>query len=86
MDARTDRGGVGFGELNFGETTRRRRRTRRLVRTADRRVKPPHGTLPDKLHPPAVLKGLYRRVHKDQVSHASVLAPHRAGERQHMQD
>ncbi len=41
---------------------------------------------PDKLHEPAELKGLYRLVDEDQVTPASVLAPHRARVRQRIED
>ncbi len=92
MDARTDGGGVGCGELNFGwARLGDARRTRRLMRAADRMMRHPQGTSPDKLHEPdkrhepAELKGLYRLVDEDQVTHASVLAPHRERVRQRMQ-
>lgn len=69
---------LSFGEENFG-TARLgdRRRTRRLVETADRMVRHPGGTLPDKLPWPAALKGLYRLVDPQAVTHAAVLKPHR---------
>jgi hypothetical protein len=40
--------------------------------------------LPDKLNQPAALKGLYRLVNNDAVTHASVLAPHVAQVRRRM--
>ncbi len=86
MDARADGGGVGFGELNFGGAQLGdARRTRRLVRTADRMMQRPQGTLPDKLHEPAELKGLYRLVDQEEVTHAAVLAPHRERVRQRIE-
>jgi hypothetical protein len=62
-----------FGKAQLGD----RRRTRRLVQTADRMMTRPGGTLPDKLQDPAELKGLYRLVDAEAVTHAAVLEPHR---------
>lgn len=71
-------GRLSFGEENFGTAQLGdRRRTRRLVETADRMVRHPGGTLPDKLPLPAALKGLYRLVDPQAVTHAAVLKPHR---------
>ncbi len=71
-------GRLSFGEENFGTAPLGdRRRTRRLVETADRMVRHPGGTLPDKLPLPAALKGLYRLVDPQAVTHAAVLKPHR---------
>src|SRR5947208_16929375 len=53
------------------------RRTARLVRVADRCAAHPGGTLPHKMATPADLKGLYRLLDADAVTHAAVLAPHR---------
>lgn len=67
-----------FGEAHFGAARLGDvRRTRRLVETADRIAQHPGGTLPDKLQDPAALKGVYRLMNADQVTHASVLEPHR---------
>ena len=67
-----------FGELHFGSAELGDvRRTRRLVQVADRMVKHPGGTLPDKLSDPAGLKGLYRLAARDEVTHEAVLAPSR---------
>jgi hypothetical protein len=50
-----------FGEEHFGAAKLGDvRRTRRLVQLADRVVKRPGGTLPDKIDDPASLKALYR--------------------------
>jgi hypothetical protein len=77
---------TGFGELNFGMVQLGdRRRTRRLVQAADRILQHPCGTLPDKLNHPAELKGLYRLVDQDRVTHAAVLSQHRDLVRQRMQ-
>ena len=67
----------GFGEKNFGSCVLGdKRRTRRLVTTADAIMAHPGGSLPDKMGSPAMLKGLYRLMNNDQVTHASVIAPH----------
>jgi len=62
-----------FGGARLGD----RRRTQRLVRCAARIVQRPGGTLPDKFKDPAELKGLYRLMDGDSVTHAAVLEPHR---------
>jgi len=68
---------AGFGEENFGTCVLGdQRRTRRLVRTADAIMAHPGGSLPEKMGDPAMLKGLYRLMDKDTVSHESVIAPH----------
>ena len=67
-----------FGEEHFGLAELGDvRRTRRLVQLADRMVKHPGGTLPDKLSDPASLKAMYRLAGKEPVTHESVLAPSR---------
>lgn len=76
---------ISFGELNFGKAQLGdRRRQRRLVETADRLLQHPGGSWPDKLNQPAALKGLYRLVNHEAVTHASVLAPHLEQVRQRM--
>ena len=71
MDALIPR--MGFGEMSFGTIQLGdRRRTRRLVQAADRILQHPCGTLPDKLNYPAELKGLYRLVDQDRVTHAAL--------------
>jgi hypothetical protein len=62
-------GGEYFGGAQLGD----RRRTRRLVELADRIAKHPGGTLPDKVNSPASLKGLYRLMDCEEVTHRSVL-------------
>ena len=64
------------GELRLCELGDKRR-TDRLVKTADLIVQHPGGTLPDKLQSPAALEGLYRLAHQKKVTHAAVLQPHR---------
>jgi Transposase DNA-binding len=67
-----------FGQRNFGNAQLGdKRRTARLVKTADLIVQQPGGTLPDKLQSPAALDGLYRLVNQRKVTHASVLQDHR---------
>jgi Transposase DNA-binding len=70
--------GATFGQQHFGAAVLGdRRRTRRLVRTADQIARHPGGTLPDKMASPANLKALYRLANTEQVTHAAVLEPHR---------
>jgi hypothetical protein len=71
-----------FGSAQLGD----RRRTRRLVQTADRILENPGGTLPAKLSDPAALEGLYRLVKQPSVTHAAVLQPHRERSVQAMRD
>src|SRR5215213_10312874 len=67
-----------FGQEHFGTAALGdARRTARLVRVADRCAAHPGGTLPHKMATPADLKGLYRLLDADAVTHAAVLAPHR---------
>jgi len=69
---------LSFGLENFGSAQLGdKRRTDRLVKTADLIVQHPGGTLPDKLQSPAALEGLYRLAHQKKVTHAAVLQPHR---------
>jgi hypothetical protein len=71
-------GQLRFAEENFGTAQLGdKRRTRRLVQTAQDILEHPGGTLPDKLHDPAALRGLYRLVKHKSVTHAAVLQPHR---------
>lgn len=67
-----------FGVLHFGAAELGdRRRTRRLVYTANQIHQHPGGTLPKKLQDPAALDGLYRLVEAEEVTHEAVLEPHR---------
>lgn len=68
-----------FGEVHFGSACLGdRRRTRRLVRTADLIMEHPGGTLPDKLRGDwADLMGLYRLAAAPRVTHQAVIEPHR---------
>lgn len=62
-----------FGQARLGDA----RRTKRLVKAADRIVRHPGGTLPAKMGTPADLKALYRLVDRDAVTHAAVMETHR---------
>lgn len=67
-----------FGEVNFGNADLGdKRRTARLVRTADLMCRRPGGTLPQKLRNPRDLRGFYRLMDSDHVTHETILAPHR---------
>jgi hypothetical protein len=76
-----------FGVDNFGAAELGdQRRAKRLVQSADAILAHPGGTLPDKLQDPAALRGLYRLVQQEEVTHAAVLQPHRDRTRQRMGD
>ena len=74
MDAQRSFGQIHFGEVELGD----QRRNRRLPQLVDELVRHPGGTLPEKLSSPADLEAFYRLCNADDVTHASVLAPHRA--------
>jgi len=66
-----------FGELNFGHAQLGdKRRTDRLVRTADLMCRRPGGTLPHKLNAPKDLRGAYRLFQSKEVTHRSILEAH----------
>lgn len=68
-----------FGQTNFAKAELGdRRRTKRLVKLVDQMTKRPGGSLPQKLRHPADLQSFYRLMACDQVTHKSILAPHRA--------
>jgi len=67
-----DFGARHFGAAELGD----RRRTRRLVRVADRIAAHPGGSLPEKMHAPADLRALYRLMNHPRTTHEAVLAPH----------
>jgi Transposase DNA-binding/Transposase DDE domain len=70
---------TGFGSTHFGDAVLGdRRRSKRLVALADQIMQHPAGTWPDKLPDPADLDAFYRLVNRPEVTHAAVLAPHRA--------
>jgi hypothetical protein len=66
-------GTIHFGAAELGHVAR----TRRLVLSADAIIQHPGGTLPQKLHAPAPLDGFYRLANRKEVTHQSVLEPHR---------
>src|SRR5260370_14292799 len=72
-DATASFGSLHFGEARLGDV----RRTRRLVQAADAIVQHPGGTLPQKLHDPYPLDGVYRLANRKEVTHEAVLEPHR---------
>src|SRR5438270_1923556 len=61
-----------FGGAELGD----KRRSERLVKTAELILKSPGGTLPEKLPDWADLMGLYRLVRPREVTHAAVIRPH----------
>lgn len=61
-----------FGGARLGDV----RRERRLVALANQMAKHPGGSLPDKVNSPANLKGLYRLMDSETVTHEEVLRPH----------
>src|SRR3982074_1981666 len=68
-----------LGEANFAEAQLGDiRRARRLVSLADALRRHPGGSLPNKLPSPRNLKALYRLCSRREVTHHTVLAPHRA--------
>ena len=68
---------VSFGELHFGSACLGDvRRTRRLVKVADRIMEHPGGSLPQKMADWTELTGLYRLVEAEQVTHAAVIEAH----------
>jgi Transposase DNA-binding len=74
-------GACHFGRADLGD----QRRNHRLVQLADEVTGHPSGTLPDKLRQPKDLKAFYRLMNQPRVTHASVLAPHRAQTLERMQ-
>lgn len=66
-----------FGETHFGQADLgHRRRTKCLVRIADRIYRHPGGTLPTKLHDPRDYKAMDRLMNRPEATHASVIEPH----------
>jgi hypothetical protein len=60
-----------FGRAELGD----KRRTERLVFSANQLVQQPGRSLPDTFSSPADLKGLYRLMEKEEVTHATILRP-----------
>jgi hypothetical protein len=71
-----------FGDCQFGDV----RLTARVVKTADRLLEHPGGTLPEKLNRNADLIGFYRLANNPKVSHAKLIAAHCARTRRLMAD
>ncbi len=66
-----------FGQEHFGcAELGDKRRTKSLVDMANRMVKHPRGSLPEKLQDPNALRRLYDLMNTESVTHASVLQPH----------
>lgn len=63
-----------FGDAKLGHL----RRTARLVATFDQLRRHPGGTFPDKLASPPDLKGLYRLMERDEVTHEALFTSIRA--------
>jgi hypothetical protein len=67
-----------FGHTNFAHAQLGdKRRTKRLVTTADLMARRPGGTLPHKLNNPKDLKAFYRLMNCDEVTHEAILDAHR---------
>ena len=67
-----------FGQQHFGRAALRdRRRTRSLVDLADRLVRHPGGSLPEKFHDPNALRRCYDLLNCPHVTHAALLDAHR---------
>ena len=62
-----------FGQAELGDV----RRTKRLVQVAGQMLRHPGGTLPQKMAEPADLKGFYRLMNCQEVTHAAVMETHR---------
>jgi len=70
---------VGFGERHFGKARLGdKRRTRRLVRTAELMMQHPGGPLTEKLNERKNLVALYRLLDEEDVTHRRVIQPHLA--------
>jgi hypothetical protein len=68
---------VSFGQLHFGSARLGdARRTRRLVKIADRIMEHPGGSLPQKMSGWSELTALYRLVEAQQVTHEAVIQAH----------
>ena len=67
-----------FGEVNFGNAELGdKRRTRRLVESADLMRRRPGGSLPQKFRAPKDLRAFYRLMNCSEVTHEAVLSAHR---------
>jgi len=85
MDAYSCLSGASFGETHFGCCNLGDARlTARVVKTADRLLAHPGGTLPDKLNRNADLIGFYRLANNPKVTHAKLIAAHAVHTREMM--
>jgi hypothetical protein len=67
-----------FAERNFGAADLGdERRTRRLPKLVEQMIRHPGGTLPQKLPRPEDLEAFYRLCDADEVTHETVMSPHR---------
>jgi hypothetical protein len=78
MDAARSFAQANFGQLDLGD----KRRTLRLVRSAEKMCRHPGGTRPDQLNRPADLRGFYRLMNQPAVTHSVVMNGHTAQTRQ----
>jgi hypothetical protein len=68
-----------FGEVNFGNAELGdKRRTRRLIKSADLMRRRPGGSLPQKFRAPKDLRAFYRLMNCPEVTHEAILSSHRA--------
>jgi hypothetical protein len=73
VEQRNSFGVRNFGEADLGDD----RRSQRLPKLVDEMVRHPGGTLPQKLPRPEDLEAFYRLCNAEDVTHATVMAPHR---------
>ena len=67
-----------FGQANFADAQLGdKRRTKRLVATADKMARRPGGSLPQKLNNPKDLKAFYRLMDCKEVTHEAIVESHR---------
>jgi len=72
MDTTLSFGERTFGNMKLGD----KRRTTRLVHSADAMCRHPGGTLPDKFPKPADLRGFYRLMNSDALTHELLMQAH----------
>jgi hypothetical protein len=74
---------LGFGPRHFRRAQLGdKRRTKRLIQTADQMISRPGGTLPKMMNKPAMLDAFYRLCNHSKVTHAAVMDSHVAGTRE----
>lgn len=79
MDAVFSRSGESFGRITFGQCNfGDARLTARVVKTADRLLAHPGGTLPDKLNRNADLIGFYRLANNRKITYDKLIVAHAA--------